>query len=157
MDREAINDAADHGMLAAYWAAQLGDAPALFSDAGDRTFAEVNADANRLVRTLHARGVQAGDGVALMAANRPEYVETYQAALRAGFRLTTVNWHLTGEEAGYIVDDCEATALVADAAVRGGPRGMRPSTHRDFARRRGGRTDRRLRGLGRGARARGRA
>ena len=27
-----------------------------------------------------------------------------------------VNWHLTGDEAGYIVDDCEAKALVADAA-----------------------------------------
>ena len=30
-------------------------------------------------------------------------------------RLTTINWHLTGYEAGYIVDDCEATAFVADA------------------------------------------
>ena len=28
-----------------------------------------------------------------------------------------MNWHLTGEEAGYIVDDCEATVLVADARV----------------------------------------
>jgi long-chain acyl-CoA synthetase len=34
---------------------------------------------------------------------------------RAGLRLTTINWHLTGDEAGYIVDDCDATAFVADA------------------------------------------
>src|SRR5690349_18655710 len=99
-------------MLAAYWAAQLGDAPQLVSDAGNRTFAEANANANRLVRALRARGVKAGDGLALMCSNRPEFVETYYAALRAGFRLTTVNWHLTGEEAGYIVDDSEATAFV---------------------------------------------
>jgi long-chain acyl-CoA synthetase len=34
--------------------------------------------------------------------------------LRGGFRLTTINWHLTAEEAGYIVADCEAKAFVAD-------------------------------------------
>jgi long-chain acyl-CoA synthetase len=115
VDRDAINAAADQGMLAAYWAAQLGDAPQLVSDAGNRTFAAANANANRLVRALRARGVKAGDGLALMCSNRPEFVETYYAALRAGFRLTTVNWHLTGEEAGYIVDDSEATAFVVDA------------------------------------------
>ncbi len=64
---------------------------------------------------LRARGVQDGDGVALLCANRPEFFETVAAAQRAGLRLTPVNWHLTGDEAGYIVDDCEATAFVADA------------------------------------------
>ena len=100
-------------MLTAYWAAQRGDALALTSDAGTRTFNELNANANRLVRALHARGVRAGDGVALMCANRPEFVETVAAVQRSGLRLTTVNWHLTGDEAGYIVDDCEATAFIA--------------------------------------------
>jgi long-chain acyl-CoA synthetase len=102
-------------MLAAFWAAERGDAPAVISDAGDRTRDEVNANANRLVRALRARGVKAGDGLALLCANRPEFLETVAAARRAGLRLTTVNWHLTGDEAGYIVDDCEATAFVADA------------------------------------------
>src|SRR5205085_6403194 len=59
------------------------------------------------------RGIRAGDGVALMCANRPEFAETVTAAQRAGLRLTTINWHLTGDEAGYIVDDCEATVFVA--------------------------------------------
>src|SRR5262249_1102220 len=114
-DLEAIQAAADRGMLIAYWAAQLGAASAIISEAGDRSWSELNTNANRLVRALRARGVQAGDGLALMCSNRPEFFETYAAALRGGFRLTTVNWHLTGEEAGYIVDDCEATAFVADA------------------------------------------
>src|SRR4051794_32172227 len=74
VDRDAINAAADQGMLAAYWAAQLGDALQLVSDAGNRTFAEANANANRLVRALRARGVKAGDGLALMCSNRPEFV-----------------------------------------------------------------------------------
>jgi long-chain acyl-CoA synthetase len=119
-DHDALNAAADRGMLAAYWASELGDDTALYSAAGDRTFTEVNANANRLVRSLRARGVQAGDGIALMAANRPEFVETVAAAQRAGLRLTTINWHLTGDEAGYIVDDAEATAFVADARFAAG-------------------------------------
>jgi long-chain acyl-CoA synthetase len=122
-DHDALNAAADRGMLAAYWASELGDTTALISEAGDRTFTEVNANANRLVRSLRARGVRDGDGIAVLAANRPEFAETVAAAQRAGLRLTTINWHLNGDEAGYIVDDAEATAFVADsrfaaAAVR---------------------------------------
>ncbi len=37
----------------------------------------------------------------------------YWAALRSGLYITAVNWHLTASEAAYIVDDCEATILVA--------------------------------------------
>ena len=102
-------------MLAAFWAADDPDRPAVISEAGNRTRAEANANANRLVRAMRARGVKAGDGLALMCSNRPEFWETVAAARRAGLRLTTVNWHLTGDEAGYIVDDCEATVFVADA------------------------------------------
>ncbi len=114
-DLDSLNAAADLGMLTAFWAAENGAAPALISEAGERTRAEVNANANRLVRALRARGVKAGDGIALLCSNRPEFFEAVAAAQRGGLWLTTVNWHLTGDEAGYIVDDCEATAFVADA------------------------------------------
>ena len=114
-DIEALNAAADHGMVAAFWAAADAGAPAILSPHGNRTRGELNANANRLTRALSARGVQPGDGVALMCANRPEFAETIVAAQRAGLRLTPINWHLTAEEAGYILDDCEATAFVADA------------------------------------------
>jgi long-chain acyl-CoA synthetase len=102
-------------MLASYWAERQGDRVALISAAGDRTFAEVNANANRLVRALRQRGVTAGAGIALMCSNRPEFAETLAASQRDGLRLTTVNWHLTGAEVAYIVDDSDATAFVADA------------------------------------------
>ncbi|MEA3082256.1 MAG: long-chain acyl-CoA synthetase, partial [Sphingomonadales bacterium] len=114
-DPERLHAAADRGMLAAFWAGENGEHPAIISEAGDRTRAELNANANRLVRALRKRGVKAGDGIALMCSNRPEFAETIAAAQRAGLRLTTVNWHLTSDEAGYIVDDSEATAFVADA------------------------------------------
>ena len=53
--------------------------------------------------------------MAILSSNRAEFAETYAACTRAGFRLTTVNWHLTPDEAAYIVGDCQARAFVADA------------------------------------------
>src|SRR6185503_632458 len=54
--------------------------------------------------------------VALMCGNRPEFAEVLYACQRAGLRYTPVNWHLTAEEAAYIVADCEAKALVSEAS-----------------------------------------
>ena len=109
------DEAAKVGMVAAHWAAEQPDEPAIVSPLGNRTFAELNANANRLVRALRARGITAGDSVALMVANRPEFAEVVAATNRAGLRFTPINWHLTADEAAYIVADCEARAFVADA------------------------------------------
>ena len=114
-EKEAFLEAAGHGMTLAFWAAGQPDVPAVVCEHGDRTFAELNAHANQLARALRDRGVAAGDSLGLMCANRPEFVETIVTTLRTGLRMTTINWHLTGEEAGYILDDCEAKVLVADA------------------------------------------
>ncbi|HMG42617.1 MAG TPA: AMP-binding protein, partial [Acidimicrobiales bacterium] len=110
-------DAAGRGMLLAWWAARQPDVPAIVAPTGDRTFAALNRRANQLVRALRRLGLRAGDGVALLCTNRAEFAEVGAACQRAGWRLTTVNWHLTEDEAGYIVDDCEAKALVADAPL----------------------------------------
>jgi len=101
----------------AQWAADRPDAPAIIAESGTRTFAELDANANRLARVLRARGLVAGDAVALIAGNHPAFIETFVACIRAGYRLTPVNWHLTGDEASYIVTDCEAKALIATADV----------------------------------------
>ncbi len=123
--------AAARGMLHAWWAARIGQRPALLTPHGDRTWAELDANLNRLVHALRARGLRAGDAVAMMCTNGPEFIELVFAAQRGGFRLTPINWHLTGEEAGYIVENCEAKAFVcsaelgqgvaAGAAAAGGP------------------------------------
>jgi long-chain acyl-CoA synthetase len=104
--------AAADGMLLAWWAARVPDRPALITASGDRTYGELNANINRLVRALRARGLGPGDSVALMCTNRPEFIEVLYAAQRSGLRLTPINWHLTGEEAAYIVDNCEAKVFV---------------------------------------------
>jgi len=124
-EAEAAKDAAaaerraafDRGMLLAWWAARQPDVPAVVAPTGVRTFAELNTRANQTVRALRRLGLRDGDGVALLCRNRPEFVEVLAACQRAGWRLTPVNWHLTGDEAGYIVDDCEAKALVAEVSL----------------------------------------
>ena len=104
--------AAAEGMLLAWWAAKGPDRPAVITAYGNRTFGELNANINRLVRALRARGLAPGDSVALMCTNRPEFLEVLYAAKRSGLRLTPINWHLTGEEAAYIVANCEAKAFI---------------------------------------------
>ena len=41
----------------------------------------------------------------------------WAACARAGFRQTNVNWHLTPDEAAYIVRDCGAKAFIADVGA----------------------------------------
>jgi len=112
MDRDEL---LDRGMAVAVHAAEHPDRMAIMSEHGHRTFAELNARANQLVRALERQGIGRGGAIALVCSNRPEFAEVVCAVLRAGMRLTTINWHLTGEEISYIVADCGAEALIADA------------------------------------------
>jgi len=105
------------GMLLAFWASVQPEVPAIIAPSGTRTFAELNANANRLARALRARGLVEGDSIALICTNRPEFAEVVYAAQRSGLRLTPINWHLTAGEAAYIVNDCEAKALIADGSL----------------------------------------
>ena len=113
-----VGAAADVGMMHAVWAQIQPDKVAVHEPSGrTRTFGVLNANANRIVRLLRERGLQAGDGVALLCTNRAEFAEVLSAAMRAGMRVTPVNWHLTADEIAYVVRDCEAKALFADVRV----------------------------------------
>ncbi len=111
----SLDEARGKGMTLAIHARTAPERPALLCRAGDRTFGELNARANRLVRALRARGLHAGDAVALLCSNRPEFVEVLAATARAGMRVTPLNWHSNADEAGYVIDNCEARAFIADA------------------------------------------
>ncbi|MEZ5551706.1 MAG: AMP-binding protein [Pseudomonadales bacterium] len=113
----ALDQALEQGMALAYHASRQPERTALSSRFGERTFRELNAHANQLVRMLRQRGVGAGDAIAVVSRNRPEFVEALAAALRGGLRFTPVNFHLTAEEAGYVIDNCEAKAVIYDAGL----------------------------------------
>jgi long-chain acyl-CoA synthetase len=107
-------EAMGRGMTLSLWASTKPDAPAVVSEHGTRSFADLNGRANQLVRALRRGGIEAGDSVALLCGNRAEFAEAVAATQRAGLRLTPINWHLRGDEAGYILHDCEAKAFVAE-------------------------------------------
>jgi long-chain acyl-CoA synthetase len=102
------------GMTLALHAETAPERMAIISPHGDRTFAELNANANRVVRALRARGIGAGDSVSLVCANRPQFAEVLAGCTRMGVRLTTVNWHLTGDEMGYILENSDSKAVIGD-------------------------------------------
>jgi len=79
------------------------------------TFGELEDRSRRLARLLRERGLGAGDHVAVLLDNQLRYFDVTWAALRSGLYLTPINWHLGADEAGYIVADCGASALVTSS------------------------------------------
>ena len=64
---------------------------------------------------LHDRfDVQPGDRVAILGANRPEWVISFWAAISLGAVAVGLNGWSTGSEIRYFLDDCEPKVLVAD-------------------------------------------
>ena len=115
-----VDAAVDSGMCMAVWAELQPDKLAVLEVSGrSRTFGELNANANRLVRQMRDHGLKAGDAVAIVCSNRVEFPEILFATLRGGFRLTPVNWHLKPDEIAYVVDNCEAKALFAETRIAG--------------------------------------
>lgn len=81
------------------------------------SYAELDDASLRLAELFRARGLVPGDHVAVMLENRLEYFEIFWGTLRAGLYLTPVNWHLTSDEAGYIVEDCGAKAFITSGSL----------------------------------------
>ena len=119
---QRLIEASAVAMTPAVWAKVKPDAISIYDSHGTHTFAKINANANRIARFLRAQGLEPGDPVALLCSNRAEFVEVLQGSLRAGLRLTPVNWHLTADEIAYVVNDCQAKVLFAETRYEGGLR-----------------------------------
>lgn len=102
------------GMVSAFWAQVKPEATAVWDRFGAHSYARINANSNRLARVLRGAGLMPGDGVALFCTNRAEFIEALNATRRSGLRVTPVNWHLAADEIAYILNDCEARALIAE-------------------------------------------
>ena len=112
---ETLQEYAAVGMGIAFHAKNLPHKKAIVSEHGERTFLELNENSNRYANFLSNAGLKPGDGVAIVCKNRPEFLEALFGPLRVGLRITPINWHLTPEEICYIVENCEAKAVVCDA------------------------------------------
>ena len=78
------------------------------------SYGELEALANRLAAVLRARGLRRGEHIATLVGNRPEGLALAWAAWRTGLYLTPVSTALAPAEVRYLVDDCDAKAVIVD-------------------------------------------
>jgi fatty-acyl-CoA synthase/long-chain acyl-CoA synthetase len=90
---------------------------ALRFDGVGRSYRELDERVGRLAGALRARGVRAGDRVAVLGLNSPEVVECYLASVRLGAVGVPLNFRLTAAELGYQLADSGAVAVLVDAAL----------------------------------------
>ena len=109
-----VEEAALTGMAVAVHAAIKPEATSVVDDQGVYSWDYLNKQSNRLAGYMRGLGLGVNDSVALLCSNRVEFVEVIMASFRSGIRVTPINWHLTGEEIAYIVDNCDAKILFAE-------------------------------------------
>jgi acyl-CoA synthetase (AMP-forming)/AMP-acid ligase II len=106
--------------LATVWetvGATVPDAPALLHGDTVRSWRAFEDRAARLAAFLDAQGLAAGSKVALYLHNRPEYLEATFAAFKIRAATANVNYRYLQPELQYLLDNCDAEAVVFDAEL----------------------------------------
>ena len=91
------------------------DKVALICEGRRLTYAEIEAQANRLAHGLLSAGVTRGDRVAVWLPNSVEAVTAIFAILKAGGTFLVVNATTKQDKLAYILNNCAASALFAPA------------------------------------------
>lgn len=79
----------------------------------------------RLANALTGIGLTKGDRVCVLAYNCLEWLEIYAASALAGLVAVPVNFRLTGPEIRYIVENCEARAMLVQGELVAAVQGVR--------------------------------
>jgi len=106
-------------LLTLYASAQP-DKPAVIDDQGSAgivtwTYAQLEAEANRLANALKSAGVGPGQKVIWCGPNSPQVVAVMNATRKIGAVAVPLNYRLTPEEAQYIIVHSDASAAYVDA------------------------------------------
>jgi acyl-CoA synthetase (AMP-forming)/AMP-acid ligase II len=93
------------------------DKPAIvMADTGEQfSYRQMTDLSNRLTVLLRRLGLSAGDTLAILMENRPEYLALCWAAKNAGFYYVGVSTHLTPAETSYIVENSGSRLLIGTA------------------------------------------
>ncbi|MGP4057934.1 long-chain-fatty-acid--CoA ligase FadD2 [Mycobacterium sp. 4D054] len=114
----------EFGMIPALNARRYPTRTAVIDDFGEMTFKELDDSANAVANGLLAKGVKAGDGVAILARNHRGFLVSVYAAGKVGARIILLNSEFSGpqikevserEGAKLVIYDDEYTAAVAAA------------------------------------------
>ncbi|MEO8927669.1 MAG: AMP-binding protein [Caulobacteraceae bacterium] len=96
-------------------AAAIPARPALIHGERVVAWADFDRRADSLAAHLIEAGLTAGSKVAAYLHNRPEYLETYFAAFKAGLAPVNTNYRYMADELVYLFDNADAEAVVFDA------------------------------------------
>ena len=91
------------------------------------SFRKWNERSCRLANALLGLGLGKGDRVAVFAYNCLEWAEIYAATAKAGLVAVPINFRLVGPEIAYIVENCEARALIVQDELAGSIEDVRAS------------------------------
>ncbi len=108
-----LGDLRHFGDLLTRNARLFGDAEGLVTGEERLTWRQAEARVNRLAHALAGRGIRRGERVAVLSHNRLAFVEALFALARLGVVAVPINFRLTAGEVARILEDCEATALLA--------------------------------------------
>ncbi len=88
---------------------------------------DLDAGALRAASALDSLGIGEGTAIAAFMRNDFPLFEAQGAATLLGAYFVTINWHLRGAEAEYILTDSEAKALIVHADLLGEIRDLIPT------------------------------
>jgi len=108
-------------------AARFPERPAVVGpDERTLTYAELDANADRVAGFLASVGVLPGDRVALLLPKSVETVTAIWGILKAGAVYVPIDWNSPAERAQSIMTDCDTRAVFVDAAVAATVEGCDP-------------------------------
>ena len=81
------------------------------------TYGALDRQSNRIAQLFRARGLKAGDHIAVFMENNARFFEICWGAQRAGLIYTAISSRLTAAEVDYIVGDCVARLFVTSKAL----------------------------------------
>jgi acyl-CoA synthetase (AMP-forming)/AMP-acid ligase II len=82
------------------------------------SFANIDAAAGGVARALTARGFARGDRIAILSANRAEFLAAYYGVMRAGLVAVPVNWRFPADTIAFVLRDAGARLVFCDPARR---------------------------------------
>jgi long-chain acyl-CoA synthetase len=91
--------------------------PAVISHGTILTFGEFLARVDALAAGLAELSIDKGERLCILAQNSPEYLELYGACAKLGLVAYPINWRLTAEEIGRIVERAAPRLMLVDDAA----------------------------------------
>src|SRR5499427_1491758 len=77
-------------------------------------YAELDGMTMAVARALTKRGFARGDRIAIVSANRIEFIAAYYGIMRAGFVAVPVNYRFPGDTIDFIARDAGARLIFCD-------------------------------------------